>query len=279
MRIRHLRDQVQDLYMFSANPQQRIRTGLKTLDALTRGPAPGEVYTILGRSYSGKSIVAQNIIAANVKASSVFFSLEMPVIMAVQRLFSIWSGFEAQDVSTRTEQNNLPPLIDEMPNELGNHVIVDTPSLSIPDMILTIEEYTDMFGHRPAFVVIDYLELVSGAKVSGEGWQGTESQAQQVKDFAKTMNLPVFLLHQTNKSEPEWEPPTMGSARGGGYTEADFVVGMWRPYLDPKLPYYDAEAIREEVHFTILKNRPFGAHNNHPIRVRLGRDLRLREIT
>ena len=166
-----------------------------------------------------------------------------------------------------------------MPNELGDHVIVDTPSLSTQDMSHALREYEDMFGHRPAFVVIDYLELVAGAKVSGEGWQSTESQAQQIKDFAKSEAIPVFLLHQTNKSEPEWEPPTMGSARGGGYTESDFVVGMWRPYLDPKLPYFDAEAIREEVLFTILKNRPFGAHNNNPIRCRLGRDLRLREIS
>lgn len=273
-----LRDQIEQLHEYAQNPQQRIRTGIPSLDSLCRGPAAGEVYTILGRSYSGKSLVAQNIMVANQDKGCIFFSLEMYYILAVQRLFSIWSGFDAQEVSARTLRNELPPLLDEMASELERQVIVDKAGLSVGGMSKHVKEYEDTFGQRPDFVIIDYLELVSGAKVSGEGWTGTESQAQSIKDWAKDEQLPVFLLHQTNKSEPEWEPPTMGSARGGGYTEADFVVGMWRPYLNPKLGYFDSEAVRHEVLFTVLKNRPFGAHNSKPIRCQLQPSLLIKEM-
>jgi len=223
------------------------------------------VYTILGRSYSGKSLVAQNIMVANKDKGCIFFSLEMYHILAVQRLFSIWSGFSAADVSNKTRDNDLPPLLWSMAEELERQVIVDKSGIGIPQFTKHVEEYEETFGERPAFVIVDYLELIAGAKISGEGWQGTESQAQQVKDWAKDEQMPVFLIHQTNKGEREWEPPTMGSARGGGYTEADFVIGMWRPYLNPELGYFDSEAIRHRVLFTILKNRPFGAHNKKPI--------------
>lgn len=236
------------------------------------------MFTILGRSYSGKSLVAQNIMANNASRGSIFFSLEMPSIMATQRLFSIWSGFPSGEVSLRTRDNTLPPLIDTMPDELAKHVIVDRPAMSTQSFTRYVEEYQELFGERPDFVIIDYLELVAGAKTSGEGWVATEGQAQQIKDWAKQEHLPVFLIHQTNKSEPEWEPPTMGSARGGGYTEADFVIGMWRPYLNPKLGYFDSEAIRHEVMFTILKNRPFGEHNTKPIRCRLTDSLAIKEM-
>jgi replicative DNA helicase len=277
-RIKSLGDQVAELRKFSMNPQQRIRTGIPTLDTLTRGPAPGEVYTILGRSYSGKSLFGQNVMLANQDKGGIFFSLEMYHLQAVERLFSMWSGFDAAEVALMTQENRLPPLLDEMSSELDRMVIVDDTSLSTTRMAEYLAQYTEMYGTPPDFVVIDYLELVAGAKTSGEGWMGTESQAQQIKDFAKEQSVPVFLLHQTNKSEAEWLPPTMGSARGGGYTEADFVVGMWRPYLDPELSWFEAEAARTQVMFTILKNRPFGAHNQRPIECRLSANLKIEEV-
>jgi replicative DNA helicase len=276
--VRLLSDQLEELKVYAQNPQQRIHVGIPTLDQLCQGPAAGEVYTILGRSYSGKSLVAQNIMVANKDKGCIFFSLEMYYILALQRLFSIWSGFDASEVSRRTRQNDLPPLMFEMGTELERQVIVDSSGLGVTQFSKHVDEYEDTFGERPAFVVIDYLELVAGAKKTGDGWTATESQAQTIKDWAKDEQIAVFLIHQTNKAEPEWEPPTMGSARGGGYTEADFVIGMWRPYLNPKLGYFDAEAIRNEVLFTVLKNRPFGAHNGKPVRCKLTASLEIVEV-
>lgn len=272
-----LAEQVEGLRTYSANPQQRIRTGFNAIDMLCEGPAPGEVFTFLGRSYSGKSIVAQNIMVNNASLGIIFFSLEMFYLIAIQRQFAMWSGFDNSEVAKWTREGTLPDLIDVMPDEFEKQVIVDRAGMTPEAMSHSIDQYFDWFGSRPDCVIVDYLELVSGAKVSGEGWLATESSAQSMKDFAKQEAMPVFLIHQTNKAEDPWEAPTMGSARGGGYTEADFVVGMWRPHLNPKLTYFERELLRSEIHFTILKNRPFGKHNDRPLQYRMRPDLILEE--
>ncbi len=273
--FRTLVDQVAGLREYSSNPQQRIRTGFESIDVLCEGPAPGEVYTILGRSYSGKSIVAQNIIVNNAGLGSIFFSLEMPYLLAIQRMFAMWSGIDNGIVQIQVKDNTLTPMLETMAQEMVRHLTVDHSALSTHDMLYYVSAYEEYFGDRPDFLLVDYLELVGGVKTSGEGWIGTEAAAQQIKDLAKESGLPVFLIHQTNQQEHAWDPPTASSARGGGYTEADFVIGMWRPYLNPKLNWDQRLRLQDIVRFDVLKNRVFGKHNQSPLDYRMTSSLRL----
>lgn len=271
-----LDEQVEMLRSYSLNPQQRIRTGFDQIDLLIEGPAKGEVCTFIGPSYSGKSIVAQNIMWRNRHLPAIFFSLEMPAVLALQRLFSMYADWPNRDVHVATAEGRLPPDLEDMPNQFRNHVIIDRGRLGPGDMIRYVEQYEAAFAERPAFICVDYLELVGGTKSSAEGWTATEASAQNMKDFAKEADIPIFLLHQTNRTvSPPWKPPTMNSARGGGFTEADFVVGMWRPHLDPTLDDYTRQSLEDEVHMTVLKNRPFGRHNRTPIELVLTPSLRL----
>jgi replicative DNA helicase len=258
VRLRTLLEQVADLKDYSQNPLQRVRTGLAPIDALCGGPAPGEVFMVVGRSFTGKSILAQNIIFNNRKVPSIFFSLEMPYIQAVQRLYSIWSDTPNSSVNEMVESGTLPDVLDYMAQDFPAHIIDDQEGANLNYMSSFISEYDSFYGYRPEFVVIDYLELLGGSKKSGEGWIATEQQATSLKDWAKAEEMRVFVLHQANKQEPDWEPPTSNSPRGGGYTEADFVVGMWQPGLDPDLMDREKEALRGVVHFNVLKNRAFG---------------------
>jgi replicative DNA helicase len=252
-----LYNQVQALYEFADTPVKRVGTGLAGIDELIVGPAPGEVCMVVGRSYSGKSIVGQNIIWHNKDLPSIFFSMEMPYMQALVRLYAMTFNEAAVEVQASIEsgkpQENFWGLVDEYPK----HVIVDEPALTLEGMSVALKDYEDAFDQRPEFVVVDYLELLGGAKASGEGYLATEMQATMLKDWAKTEAMRVFVLHQANKQEPRWLPPTDSSARNGGYTEADFVIGMWRPHLDPKLKYIESEALRETVCFNVLKNRAF----------------------
>jgi replicative DNA helicase len=270
-----LGEQVAKLKEYSLNPQQRIRTGLDAIDIYIEGPACGEVCVFLGRSYSGKSIIAQNIMWRNAHTPLMFFSLEMHYFLALQRLFAMWSNIPNNEVHEATSAGHLPIVIDQMPDDFANHVIIDQSGLTPGDMWKYIKQYNTAFGCKPAAIIVDYLELIGGAKTSGEGWLGTEKVAQEMKELAKNVEIPVFLIHQSNKEEKPWLPPTMDSARGGGFTEADFVVGMWRPYLNPKLEPWDRDNMENEVHFNILKNRPFGRHNRKPIEMLLTPSLRL----
>lgn len=271
-----LTEQIKDLYEFSKNPAQRIRTGLDPIDKMCGGPAPGEVFMVVGRSFAGKSIVAQNIVWHNRHEPSIFFSLEMPYLLAVQRLYSIWSNTSANDVQDMTERGVLPEMLKYMAEDFPRHHIVDTEALGLDSMSFYLDEYERLYKERPSFVVIDYLELVAGAKKSGEGWNATEVQAASLKDWAKKEEMRVFVLHQTNKQELPWSPPTESSPRGAGFTEADFVVGMWQKSRNPDISDADYMYYKDKVNFNVLKNRAYGSlSGKRNLTFRLAPSLRL----
>lgn len=254
-------EQVSALREYSANPAQRIRTGFESLDLLIEGPAPAEVCTFVGRSYSGKSLIATQIMNNNPKMGSIFFSLEMPYRQALIRLYSQWADVSADKVREQVGNNTLPAKLDEMGEDLDKHVIVDQSNLNTGDMARYIERYQDFYGHSPDFILIDYLERVAGLKSKEGGWQGVEAQADMIKDMAKGLDIPVFLFHQTNRTEPAHTPPTDKSARGGGFTEADFVIGMWQPASDPDLTVHERQAMWSLIRMNVLKNRHSGQQN------------------
>lgn len=258
-----LKEQISGLREFSANPAQRIRTGLKLVDDMCGGPAPGEVFLVLGRSFTGKSLVGQHIIVSNPEIPSIFFSLEMPYITAIQRMYSMWSGSSHRDVQEMTEKNSLPHHLDIMAEEFYNHRIVDQAGVSLKDMSYYIKLFENTYGERPAFVVIDYLELLNGSKVSGEGYLRTEATAAALKDWAKQEEMRVFCLHQTNKQEDPWNPPTENSARGAGFTEADFVIGIYQKWRDPTIDYHEYVYEKNRLRVNVLKNRAYGNTTQH----------------
>lgn len=270
---------IEAFYKFSDSPHQRVGTGLKLIDDLIGGPAPGELAMVLGRSYAGKSLMGQNIIMNNPTVPSIFFSMEMPETMAIARMYSIWTNEDATDVQRAAETATLPNDVWDMAVAFPHHEIIDTPSLGTDQMSAHLDRFEQYHKVRPEFVVIDYLELLGGAKVSGEGMLAVEAQVTRLKNWAKTEAMRVWVLHQTNRVEPRWLPPTADSARWGGYTESDFVVGMWRPHWDPSIKnYWEKVEMTNLVCFNVTKNRAYGKDADE-LRYRLLPSLRLEEDT
>lgn len=273
-----LAEQAVAVKKFAANPQQRIRIGLPTLDNYIDGPAAGEVYNIVGRSYAGKSMLGLNIMRNNPDTGGVFFSLEMPARMAVQRLYCMVTGVEHEVLHRQVTSNSLPDQFLAFADGLPRHIVVDDNDLGLNGMSLYCEHYEAYYGERPSFVVMDYLELIGGAKASGEGLTRVEAVAGMVKSWAKDEHMPVFVLHQTNKSEKDYHPPTKDSPRYGGYTEADVMVGMWQTSTDPDLSEAERSAEEGKVYFNVLKNRVTGQFPRRPIETWLGPDLRFVDL-
>ena len=274
--MENLYEQVKALVDFAENPVKRVGTGMRPIDSVIGGPAPGEICLIIARSYAGKSVVGQNIINNNKDKASIFFSMEMPKVQAIMRMYSIWSDTSAQENQHYLEKGFVDPAVWDMVLDFPKHHIDDRAALTLDEMSFRIDSFVDRYGTRPHFVVIDYLELLGGAKASGDGLVAVEQQATKLKDWAKQQEMRVFVLHQTNRQEPKHKPPTENSARFGGYTEADFVIGLWRPHTDPGLEYWDQMAIKNHINFNILKNRAFG-EDRSLIPMRLTPSLRIVE--
>ena len=269
-----LYNDVEALFRFAESDVKRVGTGINAIDELIRGPAPGETCMIMGRSYTGKSIIGQNIILANKALPSIFFTMEMPTMQAVIRLYAMWSDTNAGDVQIAIEDGQPPTRIWDMVQDFPLHRIIDKSGITVQEMSMAVNDYESDYKTRPEFVVVDYLELLGGAKQSGEGYLATEAQSTQLKDWAREEEMRVFVIHQTNRQEKTWQPPTEDSARNAGYTEADFVIGIWRPHKDPNLTFLDKLNEQHIIAMNVLKNRPFFKEKDR-IDVHIGPSLRV----
>lgn len=263
--IKTLGAQVESWKREVANPRRRIPYGWPELDELVRGPAAGEVHTLVAHSFVGKSLVATNIMANNPDKRILFFSLEMPTHQVLHRLASHVFNVPADQLEGMIEGQQLPDFIEQLESRLPYQVVVDDSSLGFDAMSAYLSDYSTYFNARPELVIIDYMEEVGGGKQSGEGWVRTEATASAAKAWAKDQKVGVFMLHQSNRGmgmPPEWEPPTRKSARGGGYTEADVFFGMWRPGWDPSLADHLRKSRDKWVGINVLKNRVRGLRHD-----------------
>ena len=228
-----LSDQIRKTYEFHADPGLRVPTGWESIDPLIYGgAAPGEVVYFLGRSHTGKSMFLLNVIRNNPEIPMVLFTLEMAYHMAITRLSSMVMNEPNEVVMRKLQHHTLLP--EDNPLLSYPTWVIDKSGLSLHDMadiIIKIRhDYAD--DMQPRAVCIDYLELIRNPS-RDTGYERTEVLARDLKAWAKDLEMPVFVAHQSNMTIKRWMPPDEGAARGAGYTEADAVLGVWHPASDP----------------------------------------------
>lgn len=257
-------DGVKGLLRYAQNPTKRIATGIWPIDSmLGGGVGRGEVCVILGKSGSGKSILGQNILESNLEIPAVFFSYEMPGTMVLTRSLAMWSNKSHNTVFNMVETNTLEDeMLSDWEDAHRKHYYITKTGLDLPAMSTAIKECQEQTGERPALVVIDYMELVASTGY-GETIDNITSVAQALKGWAKEEDVACVILHQTNKTLRHGDAPDEDAARYGGYTEADIVIGIWRPHKwQPKtrsdVPLNDHQItyLRDYVGINLIKNRP-----------------------
>jgi KaiC/GvpD/RAD55 family RecA-like ATPase len=256
---------VKGILRYASNPTKRTPIGIWQIDNLIGGGVGrGEVCVIIGKSGSGKSILGQNILEANLEVPAVFFSFEMPGTMLVTRSLAMWSGKSHNEIFNSIERNQLDnEMLANWDDAHKNHLYVTRTGLDLAAMSQALKEAEEAFGEKPAIVVIDYMELVASASGSGETIDNVTNIAQLLKGWAKQEEVSCVVLHQTNKSLRHGDAPDEDAARYGGFTEADVVIGVWRPHKwEPSNKNDSAmrEATRDYLKgfygVNLIKNRP-----------------------
>jgi replicative DNA helicase len=230
-----------------------VPTGFPDLDRMTTGLQKGDLVIVAARPSMGKTAWVLNV-AANASIShgvpSAIFSLEMSSGQLVQRLLCAEGRIDAQRLrrgrlSQEEHQrlaaaaghlNTAPIWIDDQP---GSNV------LEIRAKARRLQSELRADGKDLGIVVIDYLQLMSGATRSESRVQEVSEISRSLKALARELDVPVVALSQLSRG-PEQRTdkrPMLSDLRESGSIEqdADLVMFLFRP------EYYASPEKREEL--------------------------------
>ncbi len=257
-------EKISDLHDPEAKDKYRgISTGFKDLDGILSGLQPSDLVILAARPAMGKTAFALNI-AQNIakKGNSVgLISLEMSKEQLVERMFC--SLLEVDSWKMRTGQltdddfGKIGSVMDELnsmkifiDDSIGNSIS----ELKAKARRLKMENGLD-------FLVIDYLQLMSGSSSTG-GYSNRVQEISEIsralKALARDLSIPILALSQLSRAV-EMRPnktPQLSDLRESGAIEqdADVVLMMYRE------DYYEEDTERKGVTDIFIRK-----HRNGPI--------------
>ncbi|XP_068917849.1 replicative DNA helicase DnaB-like [Tenebrio molitor] len=187
-----------------------IPTGFSSLDSMTGGLQPGQLWVVAARLSEGKSwFLNQMATSAVLAGHNVHFAaLEMQrdeVTFRIHNLMSKHMGdgaiFEAQglthgkDVDLKKYKAFLQGMSKSMTNKL---TVSDVRGIGIGEIISQIER------HQPRLYILDYLTL---AKMANDGgWKDIGNFTKQLKDAAGRYGCTIVAAAQLNREGVGKEP-------------------------------------------------------------------------
>lgn len=246
-----------------------VPTGFSILDHITYGWQPSDLIVLAARPSVGKTAFALNL-ARNAalhptKPTTVgFFSLEMSAGQLVQRILSAESEIWLEKIARgRLEEHEMKQLYKKGIERLASAPIHidDSAALNIFELRAKCRRLKNK--HNVGLIIIDYLQLMSGA---GENRNSNREQeisriSRDLKGLAKELHIPIIALSQLSREVEKRKEgnkmPQLSDLRESGAIEqdADMVMFLYRP------EYYDitanemGESNKGETHVRIAKHR------------------------
>ena len=246
-----------------------VPTGFASLDQVTYGWQPTDLIILAARPSVGKTAFALNL-ARNAALHPtkptpiVFFSLEMSSSQLVQRILSAESEIWLEKIARgKLEEHEMKQLYAKGIQRLAQAPIFidDTAALNIFELRAKCRRLKNK--HNIGLIIIDYLQLMSGA---GDNKNGNREQeisriSRDLKGLAKELQVPIIALSQLSRAVESRKEgnkmPQLSDLRESGAIEqdADMVMFLYRP------EYYDitqtemGESNKGETHLRIAKHR------------------------
>lgn len=239
-----------------------LYTGLRDLDALLGGLAPGDLTVLAGRPGHGKSALALTIADTLARGQQpvAYFSLEMRRAELAQRLIAMRTGVGAQ---TQRQHRYTDTELEAAIAAIGQIAelpiaVHDQRGLTVEDVRARTLRHAQAVG-GVALVVVDYLTLITAEQARGTNRaQAVGEISRGLKRLAGDADAPVLALAQLNRQldgRTGWRP-TLSDLKESGDIEADAdqVVFIVRPELFETDPQRQAAA-RGLAKLYVEKNR------------------------
>lgn len=212
-----------------------IPSGITPIDAILRGFKRQRLYILAARPGMGKSALSNQIVlnmCRNFGKRGAIFNLEMSSEEVGQRLVAS----EASLGLTKVEEGNMNQQEAQRFSEAIGRLsdmrlhIDDTPSLTMTQLRAKCRRI--QIEHGLDFVVVDYLQLMTGEKAGNNRTQEIGEISRGLKRLAKELDAPVLALAQLSRSlesRPE-KRPLLSDLRESGDIEndADCVMFLYR---------------------------------------------------
>ncbi len=246
-----------------------VPSGFPTLDKLTYGWQPTDLIILAARPSVGKTAFALNL--ARSAALSVgkptpvaFFSLEMSAGQLVQRILSAESEIWLEKISRgKLEEHEMKQLYKRGIERLSNAPIFidDTAALNIFELRAKCRRLKNK--HNVGLIIIDYLQLMSGASENRNANREQEISriSRDLKGLAKELQVPIIALSQLSREVEKRKEgakiPQLSDLRESGAIEqdADMVMFLYRPEYYEITANEMGESTKGETYVKIAKHR------------------------
>ncbi len=259
-------DRVNELAENGAEEVTGVRTGFFELDRMTAGLQKGDLIVLAARPSMGKTALALNIaehVAVAEGLPALVFSMEMGAAQLALRMVGALGRIDQQHLRTGALRDEEWERLADAVDRLGRVqlYIDETPALNSAELRARARRMARQFGGTLGLIVVDYLQLMSGASSSEEN-RATEigEISRGLKALAKELQCPVIALSQLNRSVESRNDkrPMMSDLRESGAIEQDADVIMFI-YRDE---YYTKDACKEpgvaEIIVAKQRNGPTG---------------------
>ena len=216
-----------------------VPSGFPTLDRVTNGWQPTDLIILAARPAVGKTAFALNLARNAAKSRKevpvAFFSLEMSSEQLVQRIISAESDVWLEKISRgKMDDNEYATLYAKGIQRLAQAPIYidDTAALNVFELRAKARRLKNK--HNIGMIIIDYLQLMSGAGQKGQNReQEISTISRNLKTLAKELGIPIIALSQLSRAVENRQEklPQLSDLRESGAIEqdADMVMFIYRP--------------------------------------------------
>lgn len=210
--------------------------GVKDFDHNTGGAQPTDLIIIAARPGMGKTAFAQYMCRTIAKKNKpvAFFGLEMLNYQLALRMISSEAKSPVNSLQMRTgniSDHQLATMVQAAYTLQELPIYFSDQTFDIDDICRQMRILKTENNIQAAF--IDYLQLIRTKAKTGNREQEVASITRQIKQLAKELQIPIYLLAQLSR-EVERRPdkrPQLSDLRESGAIEqdADMVVFLLRP--------------------------------------------------
>lgn len=245
------------------NPQADagILSGLSALDRITQGWKPGELVIIGARPSTGKTTFALNQTGEAVlrqNAQAIFYSLEMPTPQVMRHLLTAEARID-RDAFRRQqlEKADFDRLARAVASFRRAKLTVRDNARDVEGIAADLARHAQVL-HRPALVIVDYLQIVeSRAAASEKRYAQVGAVSRTLKLLAMQFRVPVIALAQLSRELDRTDrEPVLADLRESGSIEQDADVVAFLHPTEPRAGYKPTQ-----TKLIVAKNRngPLGS--------------------